>query len=344
MPELHAGKLADLLGARLEGDAARTIRGVGPLGTAGPDELTFLERESLIGRLDGSTPGALLVREDVELPDSDTVILRVDRPEVSFAKAIRLIYPEPDHQARIHPTAVIEDGVSLGTGVDLGAHSVIEAGASIGDGTRIGPGVFIGSGAVVGRDCLIGHGVSLLSAARLGDRVLVLEGARVGTDGFGLAAAAGGAIKVPQIGRCLIGDDVEIGANSTVDRGALVDTCIGARTKLDNLVHVGHNVRIGEDCVIVAQVGIAGSTMIDSGVTLGGQAGVAGHLTIGAGARIGAKAGVFKNVPPGATFSGYPARPHRESIRATAATFRLPAALRRLAALEKRMDDTGSGE
>lgn len=344
MPELSVGELADLLGARLEGDAARAIRGVAPLGTAGAGELTFLERESLISRLERSSPGAVLVREDVELPESDAVILRVDRPEAAFAQAIRLIHPSADSRPRIHSTAVIEQGVTLGSDVSVGAHAVVETGASIGEGTQIGPGAFVAGDAVVGRDCRVGHGVSLLSAARLGDRVVVHEGARIGTDGFGLATTAGGAVKVPQIGCCLIGDDVEIGANCTVDRGALVDTEIGARTKLDNLVHVGHNVRIGEDCVIVAQVGIAGSTTIDADVTLGGQAGVAGHLTIGAGARIGGQAGVFGDVPAGATYSGYPARPHRESLRASAATFRLPAALHRLAALERRMDDSGDRE
>lgn len=337
MPELTAGDLARLLGARVEGDPESRIRGVAPLGVAGPGDLTFLERESLVARLEGSHPGAVLVREDVDVPESCTTVLRVSRPEAAFARAIGLIHPTPRTQPSIHGTAVIGEGAILGDLVSVGPHAVVESGARIGDRSIVGPSVLVGVGAVIGSDCRIGHGASLLAAARLGDRVVVHEGARIGTDGFGLATTDAGAVKVPQIGRCVIGDDVEIGANCTIDRGALVDTIVGARTKLDNLVHVGHNVNIGEDCVIVAQVGIAGSVTIESGVTLAGQVGVKGHIRIGAGARVGAQAGVIGDIPPGATYSGYPARPHRESLRAAAASFRVSEALTRLAAIEKRL-------
>ncbi|HKK07612.1 MAG TPA: UDP-3-O-(3-hydroxymyristoyl)glucosamine N-acyltransferase, partial [Gemmatimonadota bacterium] len=171
--------------------------------------------------------------------------------------------------------------------------------------------------------------------------VRVHAGARLGTDGYGYGREDERAVKIPQVGLCVIGDDVEIGANSTVDRGALGDTVIGAGTKLDNLVHVGHNVRIGRHCMIVAQVGVAGSTEIGDGVQMAGQAGIAGHLTIGDGARIAAQAGVIGDVPAGETYSGYPARPHSEAMRASAALFRLPELVRRFRRLEARLEEAG---
>ena len=344
MPELTAADLARVLDARVEGDPDTTIRGVAPLGAAGPGDLTFVERESLVARLEGSSPGAVLVRDDVDLPESCRTVLRVGRPEAAFARAIDLLHPPTETPTGVHETAAIGEGVVLGESVAVGPHVVIEAGARVGDRSVLGPNVLVGTGAVMGCDCRIGHAASVLAAARLGDRVIVHEGARIGTDGFGLATTEAGAVKVPQIGRCVIGDDVEIGANCTIDRGALVDTVIGARTKLDNLVHIAHNVNIGEDCVIVAQVGIAGSAVIESGVTLAGQVGVQGHTRIGAGARVGGQAGVIGDIPAGATYSGYPARPHRESLRAAAASFRLSEALTRLAALEKMLGEGDSTE
>ncbi len=173
--------------------------------------------------------------------------------------------------------------------------------------------------------------------------MILHPGARVGTDGFGYALGPSGAEKVPQVGGCIIGDDVEVGANSTIDRGSLGHTVVGDRTKIDNLVHIGHNVEVGSDCMIVAQVGIAGSVKIGDGAALAGQVGVAGHLEIGAGAKIGAQAGVIGDVPAGATYSGYPARPHREALRASAALFRLPRILQKLLALERQLHSAADG-
>ncbi len=337
MPSFTVSEIAHRLGARVDGDPERVITGVAPIETAGEGELTFLERESLLPRLERTAAGAVLAREGVELPTQRVTVLRVAEPQLAFIRAVELLHPRMPSPARIHPTALLGRGSRLGAEVRLDAHVVIEDDCAIGDHTYIRVGSVVGRGAIVGRGCRIGPQVSILGGAILGDRVVVHAGARIGTDGFGFASTPEGAVKIPQIGGCVIGDDVEIGANCTIDRGSLGDTTIGARTKLDNLVHIGHNVRIEEDCMIVAQVGIAGSTRIGRGVALAGQAGIAGHLTIGAGARVAARSAVFKDIPPGETFGGYPARPQRAFLRASAALLRVPGALARIAAIERHL-------
>lgn len=313
---------------------------------AGPEDLTFVVDESYAQILGESTPGAALVPEDLDVPEVEAALIRVSRPQAAFGRLVRLFHPEPERRTGIAPTAVVEPGARLGEDVALGPYAVVEAGAEVGEGTRVGSHTVVGRGARVGQACVIESSCSILGPVRMGDRVRVLSGARLGTEGFGYAEETGGAVHIPQVGGVRIGDDVEIGANVTVDRGALGDTVIGARTKIDNLVHIGHNVRIGEDCMIVAQVGIAGSSEIGHRVQLGGQAGIAGHLTIGDGARVAAQAGVIGDVPSGATYSGYPARPHSDAMRASAALFRLPDVLRRLRELEARTmaEVDGSGE
>lgn len=336
MPAFTVSEIARRIGARIEGDPEREITGVAPIDAAGGSDLAFLEREALVSHLEDRAPGAVLVRDGVDIPES-IVALRVDAPQLAFIRVVGLFHPPPPTRPGIHGTAIVGPGVRLGAAITLGPHVVLGPRSSIGDRTEIAAGAFVGEGSRIGRDCRVGPGVSILDGSVLGDRVLVHAGARIGSDGFGFVDTAEGAVKIPQVGGCVIGDDVEIGANSTIDRGALGDTTIGARTKLDNLVHVGHNVRIGEDCMIVAQVGIAGSTRIGSGVALAGQAGIAGHLEIGDGARVSARSAVFKDVPPGETYGGYPARPHRSFLKASAALLRLPQALARLAAIERRL-------
>ncbi|NUP54266.1 MAG: UDP-3-O-(3-hydroxymyristoyl)glucosamine N-acyltransferase, partial [Gemmatimonadaceae bacterium] len=187
-----------------------------------------------------------------------------------------------------------------------------------------------GAGVVIGAGCRIDPGAALYAGTTVGDRVRVHAGARLGSDGFGYVFRGGRHEKIPHVGRCIVEADVEIGANTTIDRGSIDDTVIGAGTKIDNLVHVAHNVRIGRLCLIMAQVGIAGSVRVEDGVILAGQVGISGHHTIGAQARLAAQAGVFGDIPPGETWSGYPARPHREALRAQAALFKLPSLLRGL--------------
>lgn len=323
MDGITASELAERVEGRVEGDGGRTVDGVAAAGDAAEGDLTFVVGETWARALESSSPSVVLAPEDLELPDGPLTVIRVPDPRVAFGRLVRLFRPEEDREEGIDPSAVIRPGAELGAEVSVGAHAVVQAGASVGDGSRVGAHTVIHGGARVGRDCEIHDGCTIRGCVRMGDRVRVLSGARLGTEGFGWAGEGDAAVRFPQVGRCVIGDDVEVGANVTVDRGALRDTVVGARTKIDNLVHIGHNVRIGEDCMIVAQVGVAGSVDVGEGVELGGQAGVAGHLTIGDGARVAAQAGVIGNVPAGATYSGYPARPHREALRASAETFRL---------------------
>jgi UDP-3-O-[3-hydroxymyristoyl] glucosamine N-acyltransferase len=331
------GELAELVAGKVEGDEERRVSGVAPVDKAGPNDVTFVLNERYARRLAGERAGACLVPPHLRLEDNGTVYIRVENPEIAFSAVLELFHPARDPEPSVHPTAIVGPGVRLGDRLSIGPFVTIESDAVIGDGTHVGAHTHIGWGAIIGEDCRIGPSCSVLNGVEVGDRVRLHTGVRLGVDGFGYATGPEGLTKIPQVGGCVIGDDVEIGANTTVDRGALGDTVIGAGTKIDNIVHIAHNVTIGARCVIVAQVGIAGSVDVGDGVQMAGQAGIAGHLTVGAGARIGAQAGVIGDVPPGAVYSGYPARPHRESLRVSAATFRLPDLQRRVADLERRL-------
>jgi UDP-3-O-[3-hydroxymyristoyl] glucosamine N-acyltransferase len=260
----------------------------------------------------------------------------VANPQESLLGLLPLLYPEQPPHPGIDPTVRIGRGAQIGREVAIGPGVVIGAGAVIGDRVRIDANGVIGDGVDIGEDSRLFPHVTLYAGASLGRRVIVHAGARIACDGFGYVQAGGAHQKIPHVGRCLIEDDVEIGANTTIDRGSLGDTIVGRGTKIDNLVQIGHNVRIGRLCLIMAQVGIAGSVRVGDGVVLAGQAGISGHHTIGDGARIAAQAGVFGDIPAGETWSGYPARPHREALRAHAAVFKLPGMIK---ALEKLIED-----
>lgn len=315
------------------------MRDVAPVERAGPGHLTFVVDARYAEVLAERAPAAVLLPPEIGVPDSGAALIRVDDPRLAFSRLVPLFRSEPRPVEGIDPTAIVRPGATLGEDVALGPWTVVERHAVVGAGTRVGPHTLVGPGARIGESCVIGSSCSILGSVRMGNRVRVLDGARLGTEGFGYAEEHGGAVRFPQVGRLLIGDEVEIGANVTIDRGALADTVVGTGTKIDNLVHIGHNVRVGEHCMIVAQVGIAGSVEIGDGVQLGGQAGIAGHLSIGDGARIGAQAGVIGDVPPEATYSGYPARPHRQAMRASAALLRLPELRSRVSKLAERIAD-----
>jgi UDP-3-O-[3-hydroxymyristoyl] glucosamine N-acyltransferase len=254
----------------------------------------------------------------------------VANPQDALLSLLPLLHPPRAPVPGIDPTARIGRGARIGREVMIGPGVVIGAGAVLGDRVCLAAQCVVGDDVAIGDDSVVYPHVTLYRGATLGRRVIVHAGARIGSDGFGYVQAAGAHRKIPHVGRCVIEDDVEIGANTTIDRGSIDDTVIGRGTKIDNLVQIAHNVRIGKLCLILSQVGIAGSARLGDGVVLGGQAGIAGHHVIGDGARIAGQAGVFGDVPAGETWSGYPARPHREALRAQAAVFKLPGMIKAL--------------
>lgn len=300
------------------------LSGVAPLQTAGPDEVTFLDNRKYAPALVATRAGAVIVHPDMapHVPEG-TVAIVTPEPYIAWAKVAALFHPQPPLLPGIHPSAVVDPAASIDLSADIGPLAVISARAEIGPRCRIGPLAVIGAGVVLGADCRIGTHASL-SHALLGNRVYVYPGARIGQEGFGFAITAEGFRSVPQLCRVILEDDVEVGANSTIDRGSLRDTVIGAGSRLDNLVQIGHNARLGRGCVIVSQAGISGSTILEDHVMVGPQAGLTGHLRIGRMARIGAQAGVMADVEAGAEVVGSPAQPRR-------AFFREVAILRRLA-------------
>jgi UDP-3-O-[3-hydroxymyristoyl] glucosamine N-acyltransferase len=299
-------------------DVDLLLTGVAPLQAAGPSEVSFLDNRRYASVLEKTSAGAVIVHPEMaaRVP-AGTVPIVTTAPYEGWARVAALFHPAPPVSPGIHPSAIVEEGARVDPSAEIGPFSVIEAGAEIGARCKLGPHVAIGRGVVIGPDCRIGAHASV-SHTIMGARVYLYPGARIGQEGFGFAATKDGFLTVPQLGRVILEDDVEVGANSTIDRGSTRDTVIGAGSRLDNLVQIAHNVRLGRCCVIVAQVGIAGSTVIEDFVQIGGQAAIAGHLTIERGAKIGAQAGVMSDVPPGAILVGSPARPRQEFFRQVA--------------------------
>lgn len=317
--------IAEAAGACVSSGHDLVFDGIAPLQTAGPGQISFLDNRRYAPLLDVTRAGAVIVHPDMQsrVPDNAVAIVTKE-PYAGWARVAALFHPSPVVSPGIHPSAVVDDTAVVHPGASIGPLCVIEAGAEIGPGCSIGPAAVIGSGVVLGPDCRIGAHASV-SHALLGARVYVYPGARIGQEGFGFAVTKGGFVTVPQLGRVILHDDVEIGANSTVDRGSAGDTIIGAGSRLDNLVQIGHNVVLGRCCIVVAQVGISGSTILGDFVQVGGQAAMAGHLQIGDGAQIGAQAGVISDVEPGARMLGSPAQPAREFFRQIALLKKLSA-------------------
>jgi UDP-3-O-[3-hydroxymyristoyl] glucosamine N-acyltransferase len=299
------------------------LQGVAPLQTAGPTEVSFLDNRRYASALEQTSAGAVIVHPDMQarVPPGAVPILTTE-PYAGWARVAALFHPVRPVSPGIHRSAIVAEGAIIHPSAEVGPLAVIETGAEIGPGCRIGPCAVIGSGVVAGRDCRIGAHASL-SHAILGARVYIYPGARIGQEGFGFASTTAGFLTVPQLGRVILEDDVEVGANTTIDRGSARDTVIGAGSRLDNLVQIGHNVVLGRCCVIVAQVGISGSTVLEDFVSVGGQAAMAGHLQIGRGAQIGAQAGVISDVPSGGAVIGSPAQPRREFFRQVATLRRM---------------------
>ena len=332
---MTAAEIAQATGGRLIGDGTARVTGVASLDRAGPEELSFLARARFAPLVASSSAGILLVSPELQdVPGACKARVVVDGPYDALVALLPRFFTPVVHAAGVHAAAHIGQNVTMGAGVCIEAGVVVEDDAVIGDRTWLAPFTVIGAGSRIGDDCQVYPQVFIYPDTRIGDRCIVHSGARIGSDGYGYRQAMVEGqlvhVKIPHLGRVIIGDDVEIGANCTIDRGMVDDTTIGSGTKLDNLVQVGHNVRIGRACLIMSQVGISGSVHVEDGALVAGQAGLAGHLTIGQGARVAAQAGVIGAVPAGETWSGYPARPHKESLRASAALLKLPALLRRI--------------
>ncbi len=306
-------------------DAALTLTGVAPIGAAGASEVSFIDNRRYADALAATHAGAVIVQPAfASRVPAGSIALVTREPALAWARVAALFHPAPPPRPGVHPAAVVDASARVDATAEIGPLAVVGARAEIGPRCRIGPAAVIGEAVVLGPDCRVGAHASV-SHTIAGARVYVYPGARIGQDGFGFVPGPTGFVTMPQLGRVLLEDDVEVGANSTIDRGALADTVIGAGSRLDNLVQIGHNVRLGRCCVVVALAGIAGSTALEDFVVVAAQAGLDGHLRIGTRARIGAQSGVMADVAAGADVVGSPAQPVRDFFRQVATLKKLAA-------------------
>jgi UDP-3-O-[3-hydroxymyristoyl] glucosamine N-acyltransferase len=339
---VRVGELAERLGGTLDGDPEVEITGVAGIREAAPGDLTFLANPRYAAHVRETRASALLLGNGPAGNHLGISIPRilVDDPYQAFIAAARLFRPpSPPPPPGVHPTAVVAPDVVLGEGVSVGPQAVIDAGARIGERTIVGALVHVGRETAVGRACHLHPGVVVRETCTLGDHVIVHAGTVIGADGFGFAWDGSSHRKIPQTGVVVIDDDVEIGAGCAIDRGTVGETRIGRGCRLDNLVHIGHNVQIGEHTLIIAQVGIGGSTRVGEHVTLAGQVGIVGHVEIGDGVQIGAQAGVTNSIPAGSRVWGYPAMPLAQSKRVYASIKRTPELLRTVKTLAARVEE-----
>ena len=334
-PIVLASDLAREVGGNLTGADADLVR-VASLADAGPEDLSFLSSRKYLDQLAATSAGAVLVAEDTEAPEGITLI-RVARPYAALRLAIGLLYRELPRQEGIHPTAVIDPAAALAEDVTVGPLAVIGAEVSIGAGTEVGAGVLIGRQARMGASCRIHAGCVVYPQTEIGDRCELMANAVVGCDGFGHRQEEGRWIKIRHVGRCVLEDDVLVGACTTIARGTFGETRILKGTKLDNLIMVAHNCVIGPHSAVAAQAGFAGSTLVGGGVQIGGQAGFAGHISIGDGAVVAAQSGVTGDVGEGMYVVGFPARPGKEVWVQLAALAHLPELRKRVRDLERRL-------
>lgn len=334
---MKVSEIARRVNGRVEGNAETEIRGVAGLETATPDDLSFAEDARALERATRTQAGCLLIPENASLPGRTTIA--VAGPKLAFIRAAQALGPSEVPTPGIHPTAVVHPTAKLALDVTVGPHVVVERGASVGSGTRLNAGVFLGEGTHVGAQCVLHPRVSVYAGARIGNRVVLHSGVVIGSDGFGYVFAEGRQHKFPQIGKVVIEDDVEIGSNTTVDRGSLGNTVIGEGTKIDNLVQIAHNVRIGRHSLIAAQTGISGSAQIGDYVVMAGQVGVGPRARIEDRAVIGGQAGVLdgKIVRKGSTLWGTPARPLDQIKKAHACLSSLPTLARKLEDVLRRL-------
>lgn len=333
-------QVAALVGGRIAGPPGPLVHGVAAVDEAGPDQMGLLSIKRYVRFVESSRAGSFLVARDLEqaLPEGAPRVV-VTQPNRALSLLLEHFHRASPGDPTIHPTAVLGRGVLLGARVRIDPYAVLEDHVSVGDGARIGAHCVLGAGTAVGEGCTLHPHVVVYPGSVLGSRVVLHAGVRVGSDGFGYTPVDGVNVKVPQVGRAIIADDVEVGANTTIDRGSLGDTVVGEGVKIDNLVQIAHNVKVGAASLVAALVGIAGSTRIGRGAWLGGRASAINHLEIGDGARVTFGSTVTRDVPARETVSGYPARPHREELRRQAQLARLGKLFERLRRVEEAMPD-----
>jgi len=331
-------EIAELVGGRVHGDGSLLLTGVRAIRQARPGDLTFLSDPRYRPYLTGTQAGAALVGPD--LPAAPCTRIEVDQPFRAFLRVLEVYPPsQPVHPVGIDPTAAVAEDAELGENVAIGPHAFVGPGVRLGDNVVLYPNVFVGARCSIGSETVVYANASLREDTRVGRRCIIHCGASIGSDGFGFVPRDGRHEKVPQVGNVELGDDVEVGANSAIDRAAFGTTLIGSGTKVDNLVQIGHNTEVGEHCLICGNAGIAGSAIIGDHVTVAAGAGVVGHLEVGDHVTIAGYAGVTKSIPPGRIVSGFPAMDHVAERRVKAATRRLPDALRTIRELERRVED-----
>jgi UDP-3-O-[3-hydroxymyristoyl] glucosamine N-acyltransferase len=333
-------ELAEYLGGSVRGNAGTVINGLAPLERATPDKITFLANPRYAAKVAETGAGAVLMTPGGE--SYGRTVIEMASPYLGFAKLLTLFHTAPHPPLGVLPGSHIAETVSLGNGVSIYPGACVGNQVTIGARTVIYPGAVIYEGVTIGEDCVIHANAVIRERCRIGNRCIVQPGAVIGSDGFGYAPDGHGYYRIPQVGIVVLEDDVEIGANCTIDRAALEVTLIRRGTKIDNLVQIAHNCQIGEDCMIVSQVGISGSTKLGNHVTLGGQVGIAGHLTIGENVMVGAQSGVPGSLDANAVYSGSPTMPHKEWLRAMAVVPRLPELKKNISALEKRIAELES--
>ncbi|MCM8800931.1 MAG: UDP-3-O-(3-hydroxymyristoyl)glucosamine N-acyltransferase [Candidatus Omnitrophica bacterium] len=332
-------EIAELIDGKIEGEEELVITGISGIKEALEGDITFVANPKYLPLVGKTRASAIITSFDLARTVPKTFI-RTHNPSLAFAKLISLLRPqELTHPKGIHPTVILAKSAKLGKNISIGAYSVIEEDVSIGDNTVIYPHTYIGKQTKIGKDCLIYSHVSIRERISIGDRVIIHSGTVIGSDGFGYVTVDGIHHKIPQMGIVEIGDDVEIGANVTIDRARFEKTLIGSGTKIDNLVQIAHNVVIGENSIIVAQVGISGSTVIGKNVTLAGQVGVVGHISIGDGAVVAAQSGVSKSIPAFTTVWGYPAKPMETAKRINACIQNLPRLYKHVEEIKRKIEE-----
>ncbi|MFC1488643.1 UDP-3-O-(3-hydroxymyristoyl)glucosamine N-acyltransferase [Thermodesulfobacteriota bacterium] len=333
--EVSLAKIAKLVGGEVTGDLKKKIRGVAPFDDAAGDDITLAGKASYLKRIDTTDAGAVIVPMDFQ--GSSKSIVRVENPQLAFARALNFFHPPSKREVGINKSAHIGHRFACGKDISIAPFVVIQDNVTLGDRVTLHSGVVIGDDVVIGNDVEIYPNVTILDRCRIGNRVTINAGTVIGSDGFGFAPDGEKYYKIPQTGIVQIDDDVEIGACNTIDRAAFGKTWIKSGTKTDNLVMIGHNVTVGENTILISQVGISGSTTIGRNAVLAGQAGISGHLTIGDNVVIGPKAGIIKSIPDGEVVSGSPEMPHRLWLRVHRIIPRLPELKKRLLEVEKRL-------